>query len=140
MSQLGHPEGLPELFLDRSLGRYQVPRRLREHGLALRTLAEFYGVPQDQDIADTTWLRDTGTAGWAVLMKDDRIRYRDVERTALLTHGVRAFCLANANLRATEMAELFLGVLPKMTECCREPGPFLHIVTARGLRRVSLDP
>jgi hypothetical protein len=29
----GHPAGLPELFLDRSLGRIQVPRLLRAAGL-----------------------------------------------------------------------------------------------------------
>ncbi|MGH3718239.1 MAG: hypothetical protein ACRDRI_05225 [Pseudonocardiaceae bacterium] len=41
---IGHPEGLPELFLDRSLGRRQVPDLLRGAGLRLRTLAEVYGV------------------------------------------------------------------------------------------------
>ena len=40
-----HPDGLPELFLDRSLGRIKVPRLLREAGLNLVTLAEHYGVP-----------------------------------------------------------------------------------------------
>lgn len=140
MSAPGHPSGLPALFLDRSLGRRQVPDRLRQHGLTLRTLSEVYGIPQDQDIADVTWLRDAGTQGWIVLMKDDRIRYRSVERAALLEHGVRAFCLANGNLRAADMAELFLNALEEIGACCRESGPFLHIVTARGLRAVTLDP
>jgi hypothetical protein len=35
-----HPDGLPELFLDRSLGRRQVPDLLRAAGLRLQTLAE----------------------------------------------------------------------------------------------------
>ncbi len=39
-----HPDGLPELFLDRSLGRRQVPDLLRAAGLRLRTLAEVYGM------------------------------------------------------------------------------------------------
>jgi hypothetical protein len=42
----GHPAGLPELFLDRSLGRRQVPDLLRAAGLRLRTLAEVYGIRQ----------------------------------------------------------------------------------------------
>jgi hypothetical protein len=44
----GHPDGLPELFLDRSLGRRQVPDLLRAAGLRLRTLAEVYGIPADE--------------------------------------------------------------------------------------------
>ncbi|MGH3770194.1 MAG: hypothetical protein ACRDRW_02135 [Pseudonocardiaceae bacterium] len=48
----GHPDGLPELFIDRSLGRRQVPDLLRASGLRLRTLAEVYGVPADEDIQD----------------------------------------------------------------------------------------
>lgn len=51
-----HPDGLPELFLDRSLGRRQVPTLLRDVGLRLRTLAEVYGIPADETIADTEWL------------------------------------------------------------------------------------
>ena len=52
----GHPDGLPDLFLDRSLGRRQVPALLREAGLRLHTLAEVYGVPAEEDVADTDWL------------------------------------------------------------------------------------
>jgi len=68
----GHPDGLPDLFLDRSLGRRQVPAMLRGAGLRLHTLAEVYGVPADQDIVDTAWLQLAGQRGWPVLMKDER--------------------------------------------------------------------
>ncbi len=71
----GHPEGLPDLFLDRSLGRRQVPALLRDAGLRLPTLAEVYGVPADEGVADTEWLELAGQRGWPVLMKDERIRY-----------------------------------------------------------------
>lgn len=52
----GHPEGLPHLFLDRSLGRIQVPGLLRAGGLDLTTLAEHYGIPADESVADQEWL------------------------------------------------------------------------------------
>lgn len=80
----GHPVGLPDLFLDRSLGRVQVPTLLRAAGLRVRTLAEEYGVPADEDVVDTEWLSYAGRSGWPVLMKDDRIRYRLVERAAVI--------------------------------------------------------
>src|SRR5882757_5050165 len=86
----GHPEGLPELFLDRSLGRRQVPDLLRAAGLRLRTLAEVYGIPADETIDDVDWLTRAGLEGWVVLMKDERIRYRPAERAALVDHRVRA--------------------------------------------------
>jgi PIN domain-containing protein len=84
-----HPDGLPELFLDRSLGRRQVPTLLRDIGLRLHTLAEAYGIPADETVADTEWLGRAGQQGLVVLMKDDRIRYRPVQRAALLDHLVR---------------------------------------------------
>ena len=120
----GHPEGLPELFLDRSLGRRQVPELLRAAGLRLRTLAEVYGIPADETIPDVDWLTRAGREGWVVLMKDDRIRYRPTERAAVIDHRVRAFCLTSGNLRARDMAALYLAVLDPLAEACTQPGPF----------------
>lgn len=62
--------------------------------------------PDDETIADTDWLTRAGREGWAVLLKDERIRYRPAERAALHRHHVRAFCLTSGNLRAADMAQL----------------------------------
>lgn len=129
----------PNCFVDRSLGRRQVPDLLRAAGLCLHTLAEVYGIPADEAVADVDWLARAGQQGWAVLMKDERIRYRPAERAALIDHRVRAFCLASGNLRATEMAQLYLDVLDKLVAACGAPGPFLFVVTRSGLRRIDLD-
>src|SRR5258706_9122750 len=67
---VSHPDRLPDLFLDRSLGRIKVPRLLREAGLRLVTLAEHYGVPADEKVADEDWLELAGKSRWAVFMKD----------------------------------------------------------------------
>ncbi len=134
----GHPDGLPELFLDRSLGRRQVPDLLRGAGLRLRTLAEVYGVPADESITDADWLARAGQQGWIVLMKDERIRYRPAERAAVIDHEVRAFCLTSGNLRAATTAQQYLAVLGQLVEACRQPGPFLYAVSRNGLRRVDL--
>lgn len=134
----GHPVGLPDLFLDRSLGRVQVPTLLRAAGLRVRTLSEEYGVPADEDVPDTQWLAHAGQSGWPVLMKDERIRYRPVERAAVIAFGVQAFCLTNGNLRAAAMAQQFLGVIDEITIACGRPGPFLYVVSPAGLRGVDL--
>lgn len=127
------------LFLDRSLGRRQVPDLLRAAGLCLHTLAEIYGIPADETIADVDWLARAGREGWVVLMKDERIRYRPAERAALVGNCVRAFCLTSGNLRAAEMAELYISVLDKLTAACATPGPFMYVVSRSGLRRIDLD-
>ena len=79
-----HPAGLPDLFIDRSLGRIQVPRLLRDAGLRLVTLAERYGVPNDENITDEQWLSEVGDRGEAVFMKDGRVRYNAIEKAAII--------------------------------------------------------
>jgi hypothetical protein len=134
----GHPEGLPDLFLDRSLGRHLVPAALRALDLRLHTLAEVYGTPADENVADVDWLTLAGIRGWPVLMKDERIRYRNAEREALMTSQVRAFCLTGGNLRAAQTADRFANAIDDIAAACAEPGPFLYVVSSAGLRRISL--
>ena len=93
---MSHPDGLPDLFLDRSLGRKKVPELLRAEGLRLMTLAEHYGIPQDETIQDTEWLHLCGEREWLAIMKDDRIRYLGAERKALIENHVRATVITNA--------------------------------------------
>ena len=71
---MSHPDGLPDLFLDRSLGGIRVPSLLRADGLRLITLSEHYGVPADENVSDEEWLELSGEQGWVVFMKDTRIR------------------------------------------------------------------
>lgn len=85
---MSHPAGLPDLFIDRSLGRIQVPGLLRAAGLRLVTLAEHYGIPADETVADTAWLAEVGQRGWVALMKDENIRRNRAERLAVKQHAV----------------------------------------------------
>lgn len=86
-------------------------------------------------------MADSGRSeSWAVLMKDERIRYRSAERTAVITHNVRAFCLTSGNLRAAAMGHQYLAILHDLAEACRQPGPFIYAVSSTGPRRVDLTP
>lgn len=77
------PEAQPRFFLDRSLGRVAVPGLLRDGGWDLITLAEHYGVPEDEGVADPEWIQEAAMRGWPILMKDKRIRYRAPRSTRL---------------------------------------------------------
>lgn len=135
---MSHPAGLPDLFLDRSLGRIKVPGRLRDAGLSLTTLSEHYGIPADETVPDEEWLELAGSRGWVVLMKDRRIRYRPHEREAIKGFKVRCFCLAGQNLPAGEMADRFLRCLPAIVKACQEPGPFLYVVYKDRIQELDL--
>jgi hypothetical protein len=136
---VSHPDGLPDLFLDRSLGRIKVPQTLRAAGLQLVTLAEHYGVPADESVADTEWLQLAGTEGWAVFMKDERIRYTPAEKAAVEQHAVRCFCLTRGNLTGEHMAQRFLDNLDAITAACASEGPFIYAVHATRIVRLPLD-
>ena len=133
-----HPDGLPDLFLDRSLGRIKVPELLRAAGLRLVTLAEHYGIPADEDIDDQDWLRLASSQDWVVFMKDTRIRYNRRERDVVVAHSVRCFCLSSQQLKADDMAARYLDNLDAITQACQEPGPFIYAVHKNRIERLPL--
>ena len=55
---VSHPDGLSDLFLDRSLGRKKVPELLRAEGL--RLLRWPSTTVSDETIEDTEWLQLCG--------------------------------------------------------------------------------
>ncbi len=135
---MSHPEGLPELFLDRSLGPLQVPRLLRKFGLRLVTLSEHYGRPRDQEIRDAEWLELAGSNGWVVFTKDKRIGRLQDQREAIIGNQVRCFYLANQNVAAEEIVRRFLRNLPRIVKACDHPGPFLYAVHKTQIRRMPM--
>jgi len=137
---VSHPDALPDLFLDRSLGRIKVPQLLRNAGLRLVTLAEHYGVPADEAVVDEEWLELAGTSGWAVFMKDTRVRYTPAERSAVLRHSVQCFCLTSQSLSSDEMARRFLDNLDAIAQVCADDqGPFIYAVHSNRIERLRLD-
>ena len=134
---MSHPEGLPRLFLDRSLGSVQVPRLLRQAGLDLVTMAEYYG-RADQEIADPEWLGLVGSNDWVAFTKDEGIRFQASNREALIEHKVRCFYLARQDLAAIEMAARFLRNLPAIARACIRPGPFMVAIYPSTIRKMPI--
>lgn len=130
------PEQPPEFFIDRSLGRHHLAQALRAYGLVVHTMASVYGEEAAQQLPDQEWLRDAGSRGWVVLMKDDAIRRRPAERDALTSAGVRAFCLTNAQLRAAEQTARFVSNRHRIIRQARKPGPYIYGVYEHEIRRL----
>jgi hypothetical protein len=68
---------------------------------------------------------EVGRRGWIVLTKDDRIRYRATERTALASAKVRAFVLTSSQLLGSEMAAAFVKALPRIKRLVANRDPSL---------------
>jgi hypothetical protein len=85
------------------------------------------------DAPDEEWLKRAGDAGWAVITKDSRIRYRDPERAALIAAKVRAFVITTPDLNGPEMAALVRVALPAIARMCqRVPAPFIARIGKSG--------
>ena len=128
----------PTFFVDRSLGRVQVPRLLRAAGWSLLTMAEHYGEQVGQGVEDTDWLHLAGEQGWPVLVKDEKIRYRPAERAAIVRHGVRAFYLTSGNLSSQQMADVVIASRAVVWTLAAEAGPALFAVSRGSVRRIDL--
>lgn len=111
---------------------------LRAAGLRLVALAEHYGVPRDESVADEEWLHLAGSRGWIVFMKDSHVRYGRAERRAVQEHDGRCFCLSSQNLPGDAMASRFLDNLEAITAACAGEGPFIYAVQRNRVERLHI--
>src|SRR2546426_8606266 len=119
----------PTLFLDRSLGKKIVAEALRAVGATVKVHDDHFA----PDAADEIWLSAVGGKGWIVLTKDERIRFRTIEREALMNAKVRAFVLTAGNMDGATMAQVLVKALPKITKiCAKHVPPFIATVSKTG--------
>jgi hypothetical protein len=130
------PEPQPKFFLDRSLGRVVVPGLLREAGWDLVTLAEHYGVPEDERVADPEWIREAALRGWPILMKDKRIRYRRAEIDTVIQYRARCFVITKGDLPSVEMVGRFLAARQAIFEAAAQDGPYIYAVQSDRIDRL----
>jgi hypothetical protein len=115
-----------EFFFDRSLGKISA-HRLRDAGYTVHLITDFY--PDDaQQIGDSEWIAEGCQRGWALLTKDQRIRYR-TDELAALTDG-HLFCLADGNATLDVIAQRFLNAMPAIHRAVRRTNVgFWHVHT-----------
>ena len=133
---MSQPEQPPKFFLDRSLGRKAVPGALRADDWDVITLAEHYGVPADEQVADTKWIEEAAKRGWPVLMKDKRIRYRQAEIAAVAEHKARCFVITRGDLSSANMVQRFIANKAAIFVAAAQPGPFIYSVQTDRIARL----
>lgn len=132
---MSHSRSQPEFFVDRSLGRIQVPVALRAVGWVLRTHFEAFGA-RDERVPDAEWLEMCGREDLPILSKDRRLRYRPQEIAAIRRHNVRAFVLTQGSLRAAEQVARLEANRAAIESACEARGPFVYAVHKDRIVRV----
>ncbi len=125
---MSRPTLQPKFFIDRSLGRVAVPTGLRDDGWDVVTLAEHYGMPRDEEVADTEWIADAASRDWAILMKDKRIRHRRAEIEAVAAHQAKCFVITRGDLTSAEMLRRFIANKKAIFGATATPGPYIYSV------------
>ncbi len=129
VSSPSKPPESPVFFLDRSLGKIRIAAALRQAGAIVHIHDDYF----PPNAKDEDWLTRVGRNGWIVLTKDHRIRYRNLERAALINAGVGAFILTAGDLQGDEMAEIFVKALLAIAKFLRKhKKPFIARVVRDG--------
>ncbi len=112
-------------FIDRSLGKYDVPDALRSAGHECEIHDDHFA----QDTEDEVWLAELAARRWVVLTKDERIRYRPLEADALRRAGLRVFVVICGSVTGTATAEILLKAMPRIVNLARgKRAPFICYV------------
>lgn len=126
--------------------RYFIDENMLGVGYALDAVRADIAYPGHRDCNDIArgtkdhiWLPRVGQRGWAVIMRDKRIRSRPGERELLRRHRIRAFCLTGSGDQTSwEMLQLLVRHWDSMQQRLLElDGPFLFGITRNGLRRLQ---
>jgi hypothetical protein len=124
---------LPEdfvLFLDENLHNCKpILDALIQH----RVKHERHGSHFPPATEDTVWLPFVGEQGWVLLTKDKKIRFNELERSAIQRYRVREFYFASGNYSGAEMAEMLVAALRDIARFCgRYDPPFIASISKSG--------
>ena len=105
-----------------------MPEALRAAGVEIRVHDELF----PQGTQDVDWLREAGANRWVVITRDDRIRYNQLEKQAVIAARLRFFSITSSSLTGDEAASLILqhskrGFIAKISR-----GPDVKIIETGG--------
>jgi hypothetical protein len=82
---------------------------------------------------DEEWLTRAGEENWIPLLRDQRIRFRSLERASLQRAGVGAFVVTAGQATAQQVTDLVLSRLQKMVNIwVSERKPFIYSLSRGG--------
>ncbi len=121
-------------FVDRSLGVEPLRSALIRAGVRVEIHDDHF----KRDEEDRFWLAEVSKRSWVVFTKDQRLRYRPLEISALRASGARVFILVAGNLKGSEIAATFEAALPRIKRILStREGPFIARIGKNALVSIS---
>ena len=135
-SLIARPEPAPTFYVDESIFSNALVAELTAAGIAFDRVGATvpFGAP------DEVWLSHCGKHSYLALTRDQRIRYRALEKQALIDHGVACFTFTQGQATAAQCAARIIALAPKMVAiAANQPRPFLYTFgLSAGLAKVTL--
>jgi hypothetical protein len=91
----------------------RVPEALRAAGLDVRVHVELF----PQATQDDVWLTKAGAQRWVVITRDDRIRYNQLEKQAVLAAKLRFLSITSSSLTEMKQPHSYSPPCDRYPEC-----------------------
>lgn len=129
-------EWAPIFYVDESIFSNALVAQLKAAGIAF----DQAGITVPLGAPDSVWLSHCGKHAYLALTRDQRIRYRPLEKLALIDHHVGCFTFTAGQATAAQCAARIVTLVPKMaTIAASQPRPFLYTFgLTGGLVKVTL--
>jgi len=133
---IARPEPALIFYVDESIFSKALVAELTAAGIAFDRV----GVTVSFGAPDHVWLSHCGKHSYLALTRDERIRYRSLEKQALIDHGVACFTFTQGRATAIQCASRIIALAPKMMAIAgSQPRPFLYTFgLSMGLAKVTL--
>lgn len=116
-------EPTPTLYVDESIFSNVLIAALTAAGIPFDRVGQ--AVPFGA--TDEEWLSHCGRNRLVALTRDQRIRYRALEKQALVDHGVGCFTFTQGQATATDCATRIITLAPRILIIAEsQPRPFLY--------------
>jgi hypothetical protein len=119
----GRPKPTPTFYVDESIFSNALIAALTAEGITFDRV----GLTVPFGASDEVWLSHCGKNHLVALTRDQRIRYRPLEKRALVEHGVACFTFTQGQATAPDSAARIITLAPKMLAIATsQPRPFLY--------------
>jgi len=133
---IARPEPAPVFYVDESIFSNALVAALTDAAIAFDRV----GITVPFGAPDEVWLSHCGKHSYLALTRDQRIRYRALEKQALIRHRVACFTFTQGQATAMQSAARIIELAPKMIAIANsQPWPLLYTFgLAGGLAKVTL--
>jgi hypothetical protein len=121
-------------FVDRNIGRYQVPDALRSLGLTVEVHADHFPAQETvPEVWDGQWIQTVTALGWIIITRDKGIRRNPLERAAFVGAGARVFNIRSGSASAASVASAISAAATQMRAIIEtHAAPFIVGVSMSG--------